>query len=52
MKKVIRITTEGKIRPVRRRALGAIPAVEDREETASQFQLRRIGLTDYIPLKP
>ena len=38
MRNVFRITTEGKIRPVRRRALEAIPAVEDRASLVSLIQ--------------
>lgn len=38
MRNVIRITTEGKRRPVRRRALDAIPAVEDRAGLVALIQ--------------
>ena len=38
MRNVIRITTEGKVRPVRQRALGAIPAVEDRASLVALIQ--------------
>lgn len=38
MKKVVRITTEGKVRSVRRRALGAMPAVEDRASLVALIQ--------------
>lgn len=38
MRNVIRITTEGKIRPVRRRMLGAIPAVDDQASLVALIQ--------------
>jgi transposase-like protein len=38
MRNVIRITKEGKMRPVRRRALDAIPAVEDRAGLVALIQ--------------
>jgi hypothetical protein len=38
MRNVFRITKEGKLRPVRRRALDAIPAVEDRAGLVALIQ--------------
>jgi transposase-like protein len=38
MRTVIRITKEGKVRPVRRRALDAIPAVDDRASLVALIQ--------------
>lgn len=38
MRNVIRITKEGKVRPIRRRALGAIPAVDDRASLVALIQ--------------
>ena len=38
MRNVIRITTEGKVRPVRRRALDAIPAVDDQASLVALIQ--------------
>jgi len=38
MRNVIRITKEGKVRPVRRRALGALPAVDDRASLVALIQ--------------
>jgi hypothetical protein len=38
MRTVIRISKQGKVRPVRRRALGARPAVEDRASLVALIQ--------------
>lgn len=38
MSTVIRITTEGKVRPVRRRALASLPAVDDRASLVALIQ--------------
>jgi hypothetical protein len=38
MRNVLRITTEGKIRPVRRRAIESIPAVDDQASLIALIQ--------------
>jgi len=45
MSTIIRIGKQGPVRPVRRRALGAIPAVEDRASLVALIQaLMPLGL--------